>query len=446
MFTTIEETAPMIKNGVISPVHLVEEALKTIKKTNATTRIFITVCEKNALEEARKAEEEIARGHYRGLLHGIPYSCKDLFKTAGVRTTGGSKVFADYVPEEDAFLVKKLKQQGAILLGKTNQHELAFGITGVNPHYGTVSNPFDPDRLAGGSSSGSAAAVALGLGFFSLGTDTGGSVRVPASLCGVVGLKPTYGILSCEGVIPYCWSLDHVGIFNRTVNDSKLVMSSLLDYHFEKGRLVDQLAGVRIGIPSSVFYEGLDPEIEQRMKEIQEIICSRGAEIAQVQMPDLKYSRTVSLIVQLVECLSYHSRYLNEKGDLYGEDIKAGMTAAQFILAEHYVRAKRMINLYKQKLDNVFEKVDCILTPTTPCVAPKKNATSVSLGFKEIAIGNALTMFTSFFCMTGNPAISIPCGKNSQGMPFGAQIICKRGGEELIFSIAMSMEKLFQNS
>ncbi len=439
---SITEIAPKVKTGEISPVFLAEQALKAISATNHKTHIFITICEESALAEARKAEDEISRGQYRGPLHGIPYCCKDLFKTAGIRTTAASRVLADYVPDEDALLVKKLRQEGAILLGKVNLHEFAFGITGVNKHYGTVCNPYDPERLAGGSSSGSAAAVALGLSFFSLGTDTGGSVRVPASLCGIVGLKPTYGMLSCEGVIPHCWSLDHVGTLTRTVNDARLVMSGLAGIPFGKAIPPETLYGLRIGFPEG-FFDGLAPEIAIRMEEVRASIRQRWSKTVDIQMPELKHARTVSLILQLVESLSYHSRYLDAKGHLYGEDSKASMTAGQFILAEHYVRAKRMISLYKKQLARIFAKVDCLVTPTTPCVAPMQDARRVFLGDTEMAIGNALAKFTSFFCLTGNPAISIPCGTSAQGLPFGLQIIGRRGQENLVLATALRFEKVF---
>lgn len=444
MVNTIEIVASKIRNLEISPVELVETIIHSIKVLNETSKIYITICEESAIEEAKKAECDIAQGRYRGLLHGIPYCCKDLFKTAGIKTTGGSKVLADYIPEEDAFLVGRLKEQGAILIGKVNQHEFAYGITGENPHYGTVSNPYNTDRLAGGSSSGSAAAVALDQAFFSLGTDTGGSARVPASLCGVVGLKPSYGLLSLEGVIPYCWSLDHAGIFSRTVNDAKIVLEALTDQDYCNTINRMDLAGLRVGVPTAFFEEGLDSEIDDRMNDLKQVLTFEGAELVPVSMPDLKYSRTVSLVMQLVECLSYHSRYLEEKGSLYGEDLKSGMTAGQFILAEHYVRAKRMQKVYRQQFDSVLENVDCMLTPTTPCVASIKKASSVMLGSKEVPVGNALTMYTSFFCLTGNPAISIPCGKDSRGLPFGAQVVGKTGKDDDVLSVALGLERCIE--
>jgi len=441
MEKTIEEVYPKIKNGDISPVELVEDSLQRIKDCNENSKIYITVCEKNALEEAYQAEIEIGKGYYRGPLHGIPFCCKDMFETAGIKTTGGSKVLGDYIPHKDAFLIQKLKERGSILLGKTNQHEFAYGITGINPHFGTVANPFNNNYLAGGSSSGSAASVALGLSFFSLGTDTGGSTRVPASLCGIVGLKPTYGTLSCEGVIPYCWSLDHVGILTRTVNDSKIVLSSLINTLANEAKVSYSFAGLRIGIPSSFFFEGLEPSIAQKMEELQHVLRDKGAIIKSITFPDLRFSRTVSLILQLVEGLSYHSRYFHQ-WNKYGSDIRNGLTMAQFFLAEDYVRARRIKNMYREQMKKVFKEVDCLLTPTTPCVAPRIDASSIFLGSKEVGIGNALTLFTSFFCVTGNPAISIPCGRNSRNLPFGAQIIGDHGKEKLVLSVASVIEEV----
>lgn len=444
MPATIEALSPKLKNGEISPVELVEEYLQQIGALNVESNIFITICEKEAREQALKAEKELSKGLYRGPLHGIPYTCKDLFKTAGIRTTGGSLVLADNIPSEDADLIKQLKKQGAILLGKVNLHEFAFGITGVNPHYGTVMNPYAADRLAGGSSSGSAAAVARGIGLFSLGTDTGGSVRVPASLCGVYGFKPTYKLLSCQGIIPYCWSLDHAGFFTKSAADTRIVFSTLNGEQEKNEGSNISLKKLRIGYYPAML-DFTEPEIANSINDIIDHINSLGVKVIEVSMPDLKTSRTVSLILQLTECLSYHSRYLPEKEHLYGSDIKAGMTAGQLILAEHYVRAKRIIKLYKQEMNELFKTVDLIITPTTPCVAPERNISRINLNHQEMAVGNALTMFTSFFCMTGNPALSIPCGKSTLGLPYGAQIIGRPYEESLIVNTALALEAALSN-
>lgn len=444
MPATIEELSPKIKNGEISPVELVEQNLQKIRDINAESNIFITICEKEARQEALIAEKELSEGLYRGPLHGVPYSCKDLFKTAGVKTTGGSLVLANDIPSIDADLVKQLKKQGAILLGKVNQHEFAFGITGVNPHYGTVVNPYASDHLAGGSSSGSAAAVALGLGYFSLATDTGGSIRVPAALCGIYGIKPTYNLLSCKGVIPYCWSLDHVGFFTRSAADTKIVLSSLTGECYGGTGSNLSIENLRIGYyPAMLDYS--EPEIANSINNIIDYLKSLGVKIVEVKMPDLNTSRTVSLILQLTECLSYHSRYLPEKEHLYGSDIKASMTAGQLILAEHYIRAKRIIKLYKEEMNDHFNTVDLIITPTTPCVAPKINVNSINLNKQEMAIGNALTLFTSFTCMTGNPALNIPYGRNTNGLPYGAQIIGRPYEESLLVNTALILEEVLPN-
>lgn len=437
---TIRETSSRIRSGELRPTDLVASMLEEIKKNNDADHAFITITEDMAHEQATLAEKEIASGVNRGPLHGIPYTAKDLFKTAGIRTTGGSRVFEDYIPDEDAEIVALLRERGSVLLGKVNLHELAHGAIGVNETYGTVPNLYDPTRISGGSSSGSAGAVARGYGLFSIGTDTGGSVRVPAALCGLVGLKPTYGLLSCDGVIPYCWSLDHVGPITRTACDCKIVMSALLAGNYDALEAADSLKGLRIGIPTTFFYENLDPEIAGAMDRVKEAFVSLGATLEAVEMPDLKQSRTASLLIQLPEILSYHSRYLADRGTRYSFDILAGMTAGQFILAEDYLAAKRTQNLYREEMKRVLREVDLLLTPATPCVAPKIDSSFVELGGKPVPVGNTVTMFFSFFNMTGNPAISVPAGFHSTGLPIGFQLVGRHFDEAGVLQAAMTYE------
>ena len=438
-FGSLGDLSRAFRAARASPAERVDACLKRIDAVNETTKALITVAGDRARQEAREAELEIGRGARRGPLHGVPYVCKDMFLTRGLRTTGGSRVLEDWVPERDALVVERLRAAGAVLLGKANQHEFAYGATGRNDRFGTVCNPFDETRLAGGSSSGSAAAVASGLADFALGTDTGGSVRVPACLCGVVGLKPTYGLVPTDGVIPYCWSLDHVGIISRTVPDAALVLDALAAP--PAWNTARDPFGLSIGVPRRFFFDDVDPEIEAAVRRALDTFRSLGLEIVDIDMPPMEETRTVSLLLQLPEMLSYHSRYLPEKMALYGEDVRSGMAAGQFILAEHYVRARRMKERYKRRMADVFREVDLIVTPTCPVVAPKIDAITLAVGRREEPVGNAITRFTSFFNVVELPALSLPCGVHSTGLPMGIQLVGRPREEQTLLCAARRLEE-----
>ena len=453
-YASLSKLAPNLRSCEISPVELVQTFLDRIEKKNDHLKAFISIARESAIANAKEAETEIRRGNYRGALHGIPYACKDLFLTRNLRTTGGSRVLADWVPQTDAAAVERLEEAGGVLLGKLNLHEFAYGATGENPHFGTVSNPFDSTRLAGGSSSGSAAAVAAGLATFALGTDTGGSVRAPAALCGVVGFKPTYGRVSTHGVIPYCWSLDHVGILSRTVTDAAIILEALAGYDARDPHsanvavaryseaLSEGFKGLRIGIPRQFFFERIDPEIESATRGAIRLCEANEAELIEVDFPSMDKTRTVSLVIQLPEMLSYHSRYLSEKKHLYGADLLAGMALGQCLLAEHYVRAKRMVEKYRRQMTATFEDIDVLLTPACPVVAPKIGSAFVTIEDGKEAVGNALTRFTSFFNMTGHPAISIPCGATGTRLPMGIQLVGRYFEEKTLLRAARGLERL----
>jgi len=418
-------------------------------EANAGSCAYITVARDSAWDQARKAGAPLGRN---GALCGIPYACKDLFLTRGIATTAGSRVLQDCVPDHDAAVIERLAGEGAILVGKTNMHEFAHGITGENPVFGTPVNPWDPSRLAGGSSSGSAVAVGLGLACFALGSDTGGSTRVPAALCGLVGLKPTYGRVSLFGAIPYCWSVDHAGVLANTVEDAAIILKVIAGYDARDPASADipvpdypaALAGPgirRIGVLRADSISLLEPSVGEAYRCVIERLEAGGAALAEIALPDLSEARTVALLVQMPEALAYHRRHLAERGPLYGADVRAGFAVGQFILAEHYVTAKRMIERYRRHMDALFQEVDAILTPTCPIVAPKLGSTTAMLGGKELPVGNALTYFTSLFNMTGNPAISVPCGRDAEGLPIGLQIVGRLFEESVILKLAHDYEQ-----
>jgi len=435
-FAPISELSRRLRERDISAPQLVDLYAERIDRFGETSKAFISL----DLERAR-AKAAAVDLDSELVLNGIPYSCKDLFDVAGLATTGGSKVLQDNIADTDADTIQAMNRAGAICLGKNNLHEFAYGATGENTLYGTTPNPYDHSRLAGGSSSGSAAALGFGLCAAALGTDTGGSVRAPAALCGLVGFKPTFGRVSTAGVIPYSWSLDHVGTLTRNAGDAATVFKSLLPGQPEVAAV--NLENHVIGIPQGFFFEHCDSEILDGVDALMNFLRDAGASLKPVPMPSMQYTRTVSLTVQMPEALSFHNRYLEQRGHLYSQDFRAGLALAQCLLAEQYIRAKRFIETYRRDIDAVFAEVDVILTPATPVIAPKIGAVEVRVdGITEPA-GNAITRYTSFFNMTGHPAITLPCGMHSEGLPFAAQLVGKHHGDEQLLELARRIEADF---
>jgi aspartyl-tRNA(Asn)/glutamyl-tRNA(Gln) amidotransferase subunit A len=444
----ISELVADFRSGRRSPLEYLDSLFVRIDAA-ASSHSFITLTRNSARDQARKS---LRADGPKGALFGIPYACKDLFHTRGIETTGGSRARRGWIPDHDAAVVERLSAAGAILVGKTNMHEFAHGITGENPVFGTPVNPHDPERLAGGSSSGSATAVALGLASFALGSDTGGSTRVPAALCGLVGLKPTYGRVSLFGAIPYSWSVDHVGILANRAADVAEVLQVIAGFDprdpASADLAVDDYTAAlrapsprRLGVLSPSILPDLEPAVADAYCRAIDGFRSAGTVITEVALPDLAEARTIALLVQMPEALAYHRRGLAEQGDLYGADVRAGFAVGEFILAEHYVTAKRMMERYRRHMEALFRQVDAVLTPTCPIVAPKTGNTVVRLGVRELPVGNALTRFTSLFNMAGNPAISVPCGRDRAGLPIGLQIIGRPFEEGTVLRLACDQEQ-----
>ncbi|MGF1528186.1 MAG: amidase [Candidatus Competibacterales bacterium] len=452
-FASTEALSTSLARGEVTSLALTEGYLARIAALNAHTRAFITVTADAAVAQARAADEHPGadRG---GALRGIPFACKDLIDIAGVVTTAGSRVLADNIATDNAHVIDRLVAAGAVCLGKTNLHEFAYGATGRNPRYGTPINAYDPTRLAGGSSSGSAAAVAFGLAPAALGTDTGGSVRVPAALSGLVGLKPTLGRISTFGVIPYCWTLDHVGLLTRTVADAGRWLQAVAGFDPRDPACADQpvddyaralaappsLAGLRLGVVGGFYRLHCDPAIAAATDAVADHLAALGAEVQIVALPAMDYARTVSLTLQMPEALSFHSRYLATRGHLYGADLRAGLALGQCLLAEHYVRATRMLTRYRQDTDAVFDRVDVLLTPATPVVAPPLGARHVEVAGQREPVGNAITRYTTFFNLTGHPAIAVPAGLHPSGLPMGVQLVGRYFDEATVLQVAAAVE------
>ncbi|WP_305984503.1 amidase [Roseibium sp. MMSF_3544] len=449
-FADIRSLRGLIRADRITPGELVSVFAERIAAHNAVSRAFIT---QTPQEAARSAAALTKEDILRSPVAGIPYASKDLFDVEGVRTTAGSRVFHDRIATEDAFVIARLRSAGALSMGKTNLHEFAYGATGENEVYGTCVNAYDPTRLAGGSSSGSAAAVAFGLVPAALGTDTGGSVRAPAALNGLVGLKPTIGCVPTHGVVPYCWTLDHVGILTRTVADCADILGLVARYDSRDPASVklpkedyseslgEDISGVRIGIPSNFFFERSDPQILSALERVKDHLAEKGARLVPVTFPDMRHTRTVSLTVQMPEALSAHSAHLENRGELYSKEFRAGLALGQCLLAEHYVKAKRFIETYRQQTNALFEDVDVILTPATPEIAQKVGTVKTTRDGVDEAVGNAITRFTTFFNMTGHPALTMPCGLHPEGLPIGLQLVGRYFDEKSLFRVAHEIEK-----
>ncbi|MBN9987623.1 MULTISPECIES: amidase [Rhizobium] len=421
--------------GGRSVVDVVKESLAAAERLNPVHRSFITIARDYALSQASKADARRKDGEDRGLLDGVPFAAKDMFETAGVLTTGGSAVLKDNVPKKSALVVTRLEEAGSVLIGKANQHEFAYGATGENGWSGTTRNPSDVTRLAGGSSSGSAAAVAAGIVPYALGTDTGGSVRVPAALCGVVGFKPSFGRLSLDGVIPYCWSLDHGGIFASSVEDVAMILdhTTVVSQASAPGR-------PKVGIVKD-WAERSDAAVRQAFLTSKSALEQMGASFTEIELPDQTEARTVSLTIQLAETLAYHGPNLARARWSFGEDMLSGMALGQFLSAESYVQCKRVIEVYNRSFAETMSGLDILLTPSCPITAPKIGTVHVDVGGESLPVGNALTLFTSFFNLVGTPALAMPVREATSHLPVSVQLVGRRNRDAELLGLARALEE-----
>lgn len=455
-FMSLVDAAAAVRSRDVSPVELTEAALARIAELNPELNAFVTVLADEARRAAREAEARLLNGAgLSGPLHGLPVALKDIIETAGVRTACGSRVLVDHIPAEDATVVRRLRDAGAVIVGKTNTHEFAFGPTTINPHWGNTRNPHNPARIAGGSSGGSAVAVATGQSYLALGTDTGGSVRIPAAACGVVGLKATYGRVSKAGVFPLSWSLDHVGPLTRTVADAALALTVLAgpdpadpsatayapeaDWLAAARRVDDGLRGIRVGLPAGWDQHRVAPVVREGFRQIVDLAGSLGATVEEVPFPQADAMMLVNRLLILAEAAAYHLPNLRERPEQYGADVRARLELGQYIMAVDYLAGQRMRSELCRSVAEVMRRVDLILTPALPVPAPYIGQDGIAWPDGLETVPDAMIRFLAPFNVTGQPALSLPIAGEG-GLPLAVQIAGRPFEEDLVLRAAAVLE------
>ena len=446
---TLETLAHSLRERRLSPVEVVRALLERIEADESNS--FITVTAERALGEASRAEAEILAGRYRGPLHGVPVGLKDLIYTRGVRTTMGSRFFAEYVPDHSATVARKLEEAGSLLIGKTNTHEFAYGPTGDRSYFGPTRNPHDTRGITGGSSSGSGAAVAAGLCYGALGSDTGGSIRIPAALCGTVGMKPTFGRVSKWGVFPLSWSLDHVGPLTRSVRDNAMMLNVLAGHDPADPHSADRpaedftrdletdLRRARIGLPSTFYFEHVDEEVQAHIREAVEIFASLGAEVREVEIPNLWDTLEAQRLILAAEAYAVHEERLKNEPEKFDEEVRERLMDGERPKAYRYANARRRGMLATDEFDRALDGVDVILTPSVSITATEIGQREISIEGYEEDVRSALTRFTGPTDLTGHPSLSVPCGE--KGLPVGLQLIGRHFDEATLYRFGHAYER-----
>jgi aspartyl-tRNA(Asn)/glutamyl-tRNA(Gln) amidotransferase subunit A len=447
MLTSILEIGQRLRNRELSPVELAKDCLVRIEKLNPALNAFITVTADLALQQARQAESEILRGEHRGPLHGIPLGLKDIIDTAGIRTTAASALFKDRIPTQDAEVVRRLRNAGAVFLGKQNLHEFAYGGSSMISFYGEVHNPWDPAHIAGGSSGGSAAAVAAGLGFGAIGTDTAGSIREPAAQCGVVGIKPTFGRVSARGVIPLSTSLDHIGPIARTVSDVALLLQAIAGFDAEDTNSVDtpvpdylaalqvEAKAARIGVPRKFFYEDLGAEVASAVERALAMLRNLGCEVREITL-DVPTDRTL----QAAESYAHHREFIQRNSEMYQPETLRRIRSGENISKAQVEAAQNDLAKVRTGIQSIFSNLELLVTPAVPIPAPRlaelKQDPDLLRPRELVLLRN-----TRPFNFWGLPAISVPCGFTGAGLPIGLQIAGPPWSEAAVLRLAYAYEQ-----
>ena len=439
-----------LRRGDFSSLELTQACLLQIERLDPLINAFITPTPELAVQAALQADAlySLQPSNMDDLsMLGIPVALKDLFETQGIRTTAGSRFFAEEIPVDDAEVVRKIKLAGAVILGKTNTHEFALGVTGVNPHYGAVKNPWDLTRITGGSSSGSAAAVAVGMCLAAMGTDTGGSIRIPASLCGVVGLKPTFGRISTRGVVPLSWNLDHVGILAPTVRDSAILLQVLSGFDLHDSASADApvddylvkiekgVRKLRIALGAGDYIEASDPDVRSALDSAARDFKELGAQVEKVDLSWISELALANSRMTQADAAAFHRERLGSHPDWFGADIRQRLEAGAALTSTEYSLARRIQSEGRRRFEMFFTKFDLLLLPTTPIPAPEIAGTGA------IEAARQLTRFTSPFNLSGLPALSIPCGSTGNGLPLGLQIVSNHWGEGQLLQAGNAFEQ-----
>ncbi|KKX57142.1 Asp-tRNA(Asn)/Glu-tRNA(Gln) amidotransferase GatCAB subunit A [Brevibacillus borstelensis] len=441
-----------VRERKVSPVELVAQTLAAIESKNDQLNAYITICAEDARKEAAQAEADIMRGEWRGMWHGIPVAVKDMILTAGVRTTLGSKVFERFVPEQDATVVRKWKEAGAIVLGKTNTHEFAYGPTGDKSHFGPSRNPHNPQKITGGSSSGSGAAVAANLAYAALGTDTGGSVRIPAAACGIVGMKPTFGLVSKYGAFDLGYTLDHVGPMTQSVRDNAGLLNLLAGYDHndpyslswpeeDYARLLGTaIRGKVIGVPHW-YYQHVEGEIVQALQQVMEVYRELGAEVREVELSMMDELVEAQRITVQAEASAVHEKTLRDYAADLDQEVCERLLDSKEVRGYQYVQVQQRRGRLTASYNEVFAGVDVLLTPTLPILPTDIGQRTVMIGDYQDGVRPALLRLTAPTNFTGNPSLSVPCGFSKDGLPIGFQLIGKHGEEAKLYQFGYAYEQ-----
>jgi aspartyl-tRNA(Asn)/glutamyl-tRNA(Gln) amidotransferase subunit A len=438
---TLADLGRQLKSGAMTAQAATEGCLAHIAERNRSINAFIAVLADEALAQAKAADHEIAAGGYRGPLHGVPISLKDIIDLRDTPTTAASRVRDGHVAKRDATVVRRLRDAGAIFIGKTNLHEFALGTTNEESAYGPVLHPLDDTRSPGGSSGGSAASVLADMAYASIGTDTGGSVRIPSAACGLVGLKPTIGEIPTDGVVPLSESLDHVGPLCRSVEDTALVYGVLRGVSTPEAPSPREVRGLRFGIPRTYFLDLLDSEIAARFDQACAHLASEGAVLEDVVIPHTKEIGTIYVHIALAEAAAYHAATLESRPQDYNENVRLRLEMGRYILAEDYVRAQRGRQILTREVGEALAGRDGLLLPSLPVPATRLGVATVSIGGSEETVRNITLRLTQLFNITGHPAISLPCGKTGEGLPIGLQIVGTRNRTPELLQVASAVEK-----